>query len=475
MNVLCSATPCPVILNSTCVFYEGANLLYIGVNTNDSIQTALEKINYSLSNFSAPDLQFVTDVGAITTNKITVTGIDVNLANTNKGVVIESGTSSTGNPIEVNKNGVNKLTVNQQGEVTATKLIKEGGTSSQFLKADGSIDSNTYATTSGVILTTTDQTFNGIKSSINTGTSQINGLNLTNNGTTTNTFSIKVLNTNSGFGINAINNLGGNAIQVTNNGYGSGINVDSSDGVGVNIIHSGAAYGLRVDNSNSGEAIHIDNTSNGKAILVRGSSTSTGFLYVGQNDITNTFTVNKDGNVTGNSFVKSGGLSTQFLMADGSVTTGVPYKYNFSGSLTLTGTLTTTNLLTITIPANSLTDYLDIRSIMVQQSGTALAGMTVRVWHNVNTDFNTATRIANYAFGGGGADLFAQITRKFSIQSGQLFGFPALGSNVAGEGSTANAALSIPFNPTAINYLFVSVQLNNATDTAILRNVNITN
>jgi len=111
---------------------------------------------------------------------------------------------------------------------------------------------------------------------------------------------------------------------------------------------------------------------------------------------------------------------------------------------------------------------------MVQQSGSVLAGLQIRIWHNSVNDFNTATRIANYAFGVGGADVFAQITRKFSIQSGQLFGFPALGSNVAGEGSTANAALSIPFNPAAINYLFVSIQLNNATDTAILRNVNIT-
>jgi len=64
MNVLCSAVPaCPVILNSTCVFYEGETLIYIGVNTNDSIQTALEKINYSLSNLSVPTLQEVTDQG----------------------------------------------------------------------------------------------------------------------------------------------------------------------------------------------------------------------------------------------------------------------------------------------------------------------------------------------------------------------------------------------------------------------------
>ena len=34
----------------------------------------------------------------------------------------------------------------QTGSVTATKIIKSGGTSSQFLKADGSVDSNTYLT-----------------------------------------------------------------------------------------------------------------------------------------------------------------------------------------------------------------------------------------------------------------------------------------------------------------------------------------
>ena len=47
--------------------------------------------------------------------------VEVNLGNTNKGVVIESGESSTGNPIEVNKNGVLKLIVNQNGEITANQ------------------------------------------------------------------------------------------------------------------------------------------------------------------------------------------------------------------------------------------------------------------------------------------------------------------------------------------------------------------
>ena len=48
MNVTCSATPCPILLDSTCVFYEGANLVYTGINTNDSVQTALQKIDAAI-------------------------------------------------------------------------------------------------------------------------------------------------------------------------------------------------------------------------------------------------------------------------------------------------------------------------------------------------------------------------------------------------------------------------------------------
>ena len=82
--------------------------------------------------------------------------VEVNLGNTNKGLVINSGTSSTGNFIELDKNGVDKLVVNQQGELTATKLIKEGGTSSQLLAANGdTITAGTNITISGGTISST--------------------------------------------------------------------------------------------------------------------------------------------------------------------------------------------------------------------------------------------------------------------------------------------------------------------------------
>ena len=67
---------------------------------------------------------------------------------TNKGLTINSGTSSTGNFIELNKNGVDKLTINQQGELSIVKI--PGGTNAQILAADGSvITAGTNITISG--------------------------------------------------------------------------------------------------------------------------------------------------------------------------------------------------------------------------------------------------------------------------------------------------------------------------------------
>jgi hypothetical protein len=57
-----------------------------------------------------------------------------------------------------------KLDVN--GTVGATSFVKSGGTSAQFLKADGSVDSNTYATTSTLgdyVTLATNQTISGVK------------------------------------------------------------------------------------------------------------------------------------------------------------------------------------------------------------------------------------------------------------------------------------------------------------------------
>jgi hypothetical protein len=72
-------------------------------------------------------------------------------------------TSTNGGTLQIGGNGAYKtITIDNTGfsfsggaitassSVTANSFVKSGGTSSQFLKADGSVDANTYATTSSL-------------------------------------------------------------------------------------------------------------------------------------------------------------------------------------------------------------------------------------------------------------------------------------------------------------------------------------
>lgn len=49
MNVVCQTGPCKTTLSSQCVYYMGENLIYTGINTNDSVQVALQKLNTFLA------------------------------------------------------------------------------------------------------------------------------------------------------------------------------------------------------------------------------------------------------------------------------------------------------------------------------------------------------------------------------------------------------------------------------------------
>jgi hypothetical protein len=121
----------------------GDSLEQIGVKANSYSGTAM----YVTSDIGTGLFVSSEDIGAsiysngigLEVNGNGTIAIEANLGNSNKGLVINSGTSSTGNFIELDKNGVDKLVVNQQGELTAEKLIKSGGTSSQILAADGSV------------------------------------------------------------------------------------------------------------------------------------------------------------------------------------------------------------------------------------------------------------------------------------------------------------------------------------------------
>lgn len=106
MSAYCTnQDPCPVILDSKCVIYEGENLLYIGVNTNDNFRVALQNINTAIGNIvlSGGITQLIGDVVAVGPGIASATLATVNSTPGQYG-------SSTAIP---------KVTVDGKGRVTA--------------------------------------------------------------------------------------------------------------------------------------------------------------------------------------------------------------------------------------------------------------------------------------------------------------------------------------------------------------------
>jgi hypothetical protein len=119
--------------------------------TNSSTGNGISSFNTSTGN------------GLYLQNNSTGKGAYINSTSSGIGLFINNTTGATGLPFVIAKSNSNVLTINDAGEITGNKFIKSGGTSSQFLKADGSVDSSTYALDSAVVKLSGSQTISGVK------------------------------------------------------------------------------------------------------------------------------------------------------------------------------------------------------------------------------------------------------------------------------------------------------------------------
>lgn len=128
--------------------------------TGDSLLAGAKKINENFQEIydsfgngtdllsGNPNLTvgFITATGASFTGGVTIGGTltyeDVTNIDSVGVITARLGVNVTEGEIAVGA----AFSVGQAGVVTATSFIKSGGTSSQFLKADGSVDSSTYLT-----------------------------------------------------------------------------------------------------------------------------------------------------------------------------------------------------------------------------------------------------------------------------------------------------------------------------------------
>jgi hypothetical protein len=95
----------------------------------------------------------------------------------------------------------------------------------------------------------------------------------------------------------------------------------SSNGTAIEVNNnaSGSSIGVDINNTGNGIGLNISGSSTGNNFVSNFGIGGSGYNYVGQNNGTNTFTVDKTGDIIANSFTKTGGTSSQFLKADGSV------------------------------------------------------------------------------------------------------------------------------------------------------------
>lgn len=130
-----------------------------------------------------------------------------------------------------------------------------------------------------------DESFTGVKTATNTGTTQVNGINLVNNGTTSTARSLSITNNYTGYG-SYFNNVGsgyaiggnnassGRFLYFTNTstGFGSYI-TNSSTGIGQYLNNTGSGQGIRADNAGSGYGFYSNNTGAGLGAYFLNSST----------------------------------------------------------------------------------------------------------------------------------------------------------------------------------------------------------
>lgn len=86
------------------------------------------------------------------------------------GIALNITKGGNGEGLYINKTSGSGNAATIIGTLNATTLVKSGGTSSQFLKADGSVDSNTYATDSSVVHISGTETITGAKTFSNVTT-----------------------------------------------------------------------------------------------------------------------------------------------------------------------------------------------------------------------------------------------------------------------------------------------------------------
>lgn len=145
-------------------------------------------------------------------------------------------------------------------------------------------------------------------------------------------------------------------------------------------------------------------------------------------------------------------------------------------SATLTGTTTETQLLQITIPANTLSasEILSILPSFVRNSGGVnTVVIRVKMSTSATMPLSTTGQIATVIMGTTGQSVYMR--RRMTIYNGNIIGIQNVSNQVTDEASLNLPQTSAAFDPSVTNYLYISATLTNSADSVYLLNNEIYN
>ena len=336
---------------------------------------------------------------------------------------------------------INGSGVNITGVVTASTFIKYNGTSSQFLKADGSVDSSTYLTsetqTLNDVLGLGNTSSTGLSVGVVTATSFVKSSNsggfLKADGTEdTSTYLTSYAETDPVVAaINGIVKSNGTTISaatagtdyLTPSGDGSGLTgivTNIQAGSNITVVESPTGNFIVTSTGSGGISsvsqdtspqlggdldLNSNNITGTGSINITGGASFTGNVTIGgtltYEDVTNIDSIGlitarsgiiATGVVTATSFVKSGGTSSQFLKADGSVDSST-YLTTETQTLDNVVGLGSTTTQTISVGNNAGTT-----GVTINPSGSLVATSSVVTKSTFYTD-DSAGGNSTYSFG----------------------------------------------------------------------------
>jgi hypothetical protein len=242
------------------------------------------------------------------------------------GIALNITKGGNGEGIYVNKTSGSGNAVTIVGTLNATTLVRNGGTSSQFLKADGSVDSSVYALDSAVVKLTGNQSIAGLKTfttgivadvttggtqgfaSTNTSASG-SSIFLQNNSTSVGN-AIGINNTSTADGIAIGNDTSGRAIYISNataSGSGKGISIDNyNGGIGIEVGSDSSADAIKVLHL-SGRAFNIQSSGGGYGVIINNTTASTSAPFTIQKQGASVITLTDAGAGVFSSSVRSSG------------------------------------------------------------------------------------------------------------------------------------------------------------------------